>query len=158
MSGNPIPYHVLMYKTYKINEVLPHVRRGTVTLDNHVFRVGRFFLFAKKGIKCVDCHLKASFFAVESSNGVFNLNLYGVDKFNKPVLFTRDHIIPLSRGGSGDITNLQPMCATCNNKKGDKISFRDRVIQTGLAIARFQHKILSTFRNTFLLLKAIWRK
>ena len=31
---------------------------------------------------------------------------------------TRDHIVPLSRGGSHDITNIQPLCRNCNCKKG----------------------------------------
>ena len=34
---------------------------------------------------------------------------------------TVDHIVPLSRGGTNDIGNLQPMCWNCNRKKGAKI-------------------------------------
>jgi 5-methylcytosine-specific restriction endonuclease McrA len=30
---------------------------------------------------------------------------------DKPL--TRDHIVPLSRGGSHDITNIQPLCRRC---------------------------------------------
>lgn len=32
-----------------------------------------------------------------------------------------DHIVPQKHGGSNAITNLQPMCAPCNNKKRAKI-------------------------------------
>lgn len=32
---------------------------------------------------------------------------------------TRDHIIPISRGGTNDWSNLQPACAECNASKRD---------------------------------------
>jgi 5-methylcytosine-specific restriction endonuclease McrA len=32
-----------------------------------------------------------------------------------------DHIVPLSLGGSNAITNVQPLCETCNNVKGARV-------------------------------------
>lgn len=36
------------------------------------------------------------------------------------VPLTRDHVMPLSLGGSNWITNIQPLCNRCNDSKGTK--------------------------------------
>lgn len=35
-------------------------------------------------------------------------------------LLTVDHVLPVSMGGTNDISNLQPLCKSCNSKKNNK--------------------------------------
>jgi 5-methylcytosine-specific restriction endonuclease McrA len=36
------------------------------------------------------------------------------------VIITLDHVVPLILGGANEISNVQPLCGSCNSKKGSK--------------------------------------
>ncbi|MDJ0553622.1 MAG: HNH endonuclease [Microcoleaceae cyanobacterium MO_207.B10] len=51
---------------------------------------------------------------------VFERDLYhcqSCGQTSKEIELTIDHIIPLARSGSNEISNLQTLCRSCNQKK-----------------------------------------
>lgn len=97
----------------------------------------------KKNNCCVCCGLEGKYLALEQcrykdEESLFHFNMYGI-RDGKEVLFTKDHIIPKSKGGSNSLDNYQTMCVRCNAEKGNRdISveqLREEVIKTELKIS-----------------------
>jgi hypothetical protein len=87
----------------------------------------RYILFKEKGLTCVCCGLTANKAYVEmtkqdlESGSTAHINLYHVDSKGKRILFTKDHIIPRSKGGKDIQENYQVMCSPCNQNKGNEL-------------------------------------
>lgn len=51
----------------------------------------------------------------------FNRGGYGFYTALPRVYLSIDHIVPRSRGGTNDRSNLRVLCTTCNTRKGTKL-------------------------------------
>ena len=82
----------------------------------------RMQCFRTHGLTCVNCALEGTFFALENIRSKnyrgWAVNLYGRREDGEEIVFTKDHIKPLSRRGPDSLENLQTMCWPCNQTKG----------------------------------------
>lgn len=116
--------------TLPIETVLPYIEKHfndyqkiRVHISDYYVNVSSLRLksFFFHGTSCSCCENKASFFAVERNFGTdspYHLNLYGIDKDGTEILFTHDHILARSLGGTDTIDNTRTSCGPCNWKKG----------------------------------------
>ena len=82
----------------------------------------RYRTFKKYGTTCVKCGLEGQYFKLERPVNVeyktCHFNLYGINEDGEEVMITKDHIVPRAKGGKNYLSNMQPMCMRCNEKKG----------------------------------------
>lgn len=127
--------------TYSLADVLPYIQvdlgknSKDRLADPKAYKVydGKKVWMARKRYKvfvestvCCICGIEGEFFALEQQkekkeNDIWFLHLYGRTKGGNEILFTQDHAVPKSKGGSNGLDNLQTMCSPCNNTKGNKM-------------------------------------
>jgi hypothetical protein len=86
---------IIEFITNKENVDILKIKRSAINVKL------RFNVFKQDGYKCVLCGRKAE-------NGV---------------ILEVDHIKPVSKGGSSDISNLQTLCMDCNRGKSNTLLF-----------------------------------
>jgi hypothetical protein len=105
-----------------------------IELNDSVFIVKdsiRYHVFKRSNV-CASCGLIGKYFLLQmdpksmgssserfDSNGRIkaHFNMYG-ETYGRPVLFTKDHIVPVCKYGRTHKRNLQTMCYYCNQRKG----------------------------------------
>lgn len=87
--------------------------------------------FASDGVRCRICGCKGAYFAKEKypNEPFYHLNLYAL-KEGVEVLMTKDHVIPVAKGGRDQLKNFQTLCQPCNKKKGERT--KDKVKKSKL--------------------------
>ena len=116
---------------YSFDDVFPYIvdvdeKKDFIrTYDNEPVSMNnaKYHVF-KKNTTCVCCGLKGEYLALEQckskdDESLFHFNMYGIID-GKEVLFTKDHIIPKSKGGTNTLDNYQTMCVRCNAEKGNR--------------------------------------
>lgn len=141
---------MIRYGVFTIDSVLskigPHSHLFEIEDRKFLVKMNsqRYKLF-RKSIACISCRREGHYFALESdkehikwvskliSNAklkphyrlhpfyLAHFNLYSLAN-GKDTLMTKDHIIPVSRGGNNYMSNYQVMCANCNSWKGNSVT------------------------------------
>lgn len=84
-------------------------------LNNRILKIMR-----KQGTCCKKCGAVALEVIKTKTEFGSQLVIQGINSDGKEVTFTRDHIIPKSKGGIGIPNNYQVLCYDCNQNKGNK--------------------------------------
>lgn len=103
--------------------------RHHLHINGHRFNTSNLKTFAIHGCACVQCGREGNqLMAWLDKGGGTHVDLFHRDsKTGRTTMLNRDHIIPKSKKGGNTNWNYQPMCISCNNRKGNNETHTDRL-------------------------------
>ena len=122
---------------FNIVEVFEAFDKGKEKIGGASLKNNRIINFRIHGVVCKSCGINGNVFIAEKEKQEHwrpHLNFYHISKSTKR-LMTKDHIKPISLGGSGCVHNLQSMC---DRNKSARYSVNDRVSHL---ISLVKHKL-----------------
>ena len=117
---------------YKPEDILPHTGKDAPerVYDGHRVKMTslRYQTFSES-LRCVCCGIKGSIMLLElpPKGHRPHFNLYA-EREGELVQMTKDHKQPKSKGGKDYVGNMQTMCATCNELKGNRQGGNKKVL------------------------------
>jgi 5-methylcytosine-specific restriction endonuclease McrA len=95
------------------------IRRFTREIPNYQFEDnGRQYRRKRRLVQNGGCHSRGEW---EILKAQVNWTCISCKRREPEIKLTKDHIIPILKGGSNNIENIQPLCRSCNTRKGIKI-------------------------------------
>lgn len=122
--------HVAQYTPSYVFDILignePGLPRHLQKHLVHGFKVRRYshrYDVFKSSPSCVNCGVTGTIMCLDTNNtdrkyNRAHFNLYGITDSGRVEMLTKDHIVPVSKGGLDELDNYQTMCNTCNERKG----------------------------------------
>lgn len=109
--------HVYSVTPLPADDPLPFVRKRVASIRNNN---------CDETLSCVRCGIKGTHVVSYRQRGepvgVKHRDLFSEQSNGTFVLMTKDHILPVSRGGNNKTANMQLMCGRCNSVKGNVVS------------------------------------
>ena len=109
--------------TLKKKGIKPPSRRGILKPNALIRQEGyHSFLEKRRQLRKKANGGSHTFGEWENLKAQFNWSCLMCEKREPNIKLTADHIVPISKGGSSNIENIQPLCRGCNSSKGNRVN------------------------------------
>jgi len=104
-------------RTHFPKGVVPHNYKGGISKSKEYIR----FYKSKYKTSIRGAQGSHTFDEWETLKAQYNWTCPCCCKSEPEIILTQDHIVPISKGGSDNIENIQPLCGSCNSRKHAKL-------------------------------------